>query len=139
MIFNQRFKCGCQILFRFCGMLVAFCANYSLAVKFSGWLFQHLVNYPPTPKAMGWASGFIECALLLTSNFLSTFVMASSSPYIFKPSLRMFLLALILFTMLFISKFSFFFTSTKFIMMISAITFSTMFFTTATYTTDANF
>jgi len=23
------------------------------------------VNYPPTPEAMGWASGFIECALPL--------------------------------------------------------------------------
>ena len=36
------------------------------------------VNYPPTAEPMGWASGFTECALLLTSDFLSTFVIASS-------------------------------------------------------------
>jgi hypothetical protein len=53
-----------------------------------------LVNYPPTPEAMEWASGFIECALLLMSNFLSTFVIDSPCRYIFKPSFKIFLLAL---------------------------------------------
>uniref|UniRef100_A0A6M3J5K9 Uncharacterized protein n=1 Tax=viral metagenome TaxID=1070528 RepID=A0A6M3J5K9_9ZZZZ len=36
------------------------------------------VNYPPTPKAMGWASDFIERALLPKSDLLSTLVIASS-------------------------------------------------------------
>ena len=54
---------------------------------------EYNVNYPPTAEPMGWASGFIECALLLTSNFLSTFVLDSPCPNIFKPSFRIFLLA----------------------------------------------
>ena len=51
------------------------------------------VNYPPTPIGDRWASGFTGCALLLTSDFSSTFVMASSSPYIFNPSFRILILA----------------------------------------------